>query len=344
MNRILAIIAEVILMTLPQNFNSGVPNAAVAEMVKIYDRAASEIVKALAVAIDTTNPSEQFKRARAARLGLAIDNATKKFGASIRPHIEDVSKESYQLGLRQGISQLKALGVRDHDTFRGTFAGVDERAVEIIARDIAVASVQAVDQLGQQSQRFLRAISAKEISDPAVSRAIAQGLVTGDPRIAMREVRELFREPGSQEDFRQLGNRQVKVGKATMSVRAYSEMLVRTRTREATVQARHNRLRESNVDLVIITGRVSKWFCTSYLGLICSIDGNSGKWPALSSLPGGGPPFHPNCSKGTRPYVEGLSDPAEEEAGLRALSEFQDRGSSRQPLSPDEVSAARGRI
>jgi len=334
-----------IIMPLPQNHNSGVPNAAVDEMVKIYDRAAQEIVKSLAVAIDTPDRGEQFKRARAARLALAIENATKKFGASIRPHIEAVSKESYTLGLRQGLTQLRDIGLRDKArAASGTFTGVDERAVQLIARDIASASVTAIDNLGQQSQRFLRTISSTEISDPAVSRAIAQGLVTGDPRIAQREVRDLFRKPGDEESYRTLGNRQIEVGNATMSVRAYSNMLVRTRTREATVQGRHNRLREADVDLVIIEGRVSRYFCTAYLGLICSIDGKSRKWPALSSLPGGGPPFHPNCSKGTRPYVEGLSPPDEEETGQAALVEFRDRGQSRANLDPDEMAAARGRI
>jgi len=332
-------------MPLPHNVNSGVPDAAVAEMVKIYDHAAQEIVKSLAVAIDTDSRGEQFKRQRAARLALSIENATRKFGASIRPHIEAVSNDSYQLGLRQGLKQLSDLGLRDTGrAATGTFSGVDERAVQLIAGEIAAASVTAIDNLGQQSQRFLRAISSKEISDPAVSRAIAQGLVTGDPRIAQREVRELFRETGNTDSYRKLGNRLIEVGSATMSVRAYSNMLVRTRTREATVQARHNRLREADVDLVIIEGRVSKYFCTAYLGLICSIDGKSSKWPALSSLPGGGPPFHPNCSKGTRPYVQGLSPPELEQAGKAALLEFRDRGQSREALDPDEMAAARARI
>lgn len=346
--KLLAHILGVILMAtpnLPRNHNSGVPNHVVGEMVKIYDRAAQEIVKALAVSIDTQDRGEQFRRARAARLALSIEQATRRFATSIRPHIERASTQSYELGLRQGISQLRDLGLREKDLpVRGAFTGVDEQAVELIARDIAAASVTAVDGLGQEAQRFLRAISSKEISDPAVSRAIAQGLVTGDPRAAKREVRELFREPGSEESFRRLGARQIQVGAATMNVRAYSEMLVRTRTREATEQARRNRLSQNNVDLVIIDGRVSRYFCTAYLGLICSISGSHPKWPALSSLPGGGPPFHPNCSKGTRPYVEGLSPPGEEESGLRALAEFRDRGGSRTNLDPGEMQAARGRI
>gem|GEM_PF-5391913 len=34
------------------------------------------------------------------------------------------------------------------------------------------------------------------------------------------------------------------------------------------------------------------------------LSGTSRKYPAYDDLPEGGPPFHPRCSKGTRPFVE----------------------------------------
>jgi hypothetical protein len=87
----------------------------------------------------------------------------------------------------------------------------------------------------------------------------------------------------------------------------YAEMVARTKTREASVDARHERLSELGLDLVAIVGRISKNFCTAFLGQVFSLSGNSDKYPAYSSLPGGGPPFHPNCSKSTRPFVEELA-------------------------------------
>jgi hypothetical protein len=58
-------------------------------------------------------------------------------------------------------------------------------------------------------------------------------------------------------------------------------------------------------------GLVSTHFCTAFLGQVFSLSGKSDKYPAYSELPGGGPPFHPNCSKSTRPFVEELASPAQ---------------------------------
>jgi hypothetical protein len=93
----------------------------------------------------------------------------------------------------------------------------------------------------------------------------------------------------------------------------YAELVARTRTREAQVQARHERLGELGIDLVSIVGRISNSFCTAFLGQVFSLSGTSAKYPAYASLPGGGPPFHPNCSKSTRPYVEALATQAQAE-------------------------------
>lgn len=93
----------------------------------------------------------------------------------------------------------------------------------------------------------------------------------------------------------------------------YAHMVATTKTREATCKARHERLKEQGIDLVTIVGKQSKYPCSQLLGKVFSLSGDHQKYPALSSL-GGGPPFHPNCSKSTAPFVEDLAD----EAALQA--------------------------
>lgn len=346
MNRLLAFI-QVVAMTLPLVHNSGVPDAVVNEIAAIYqavsDRISADVVNFIE---KHGTDSQEFKRARAAQLTRRMDEHLAQFSRAVRRPVDAASKASYTLGLRQGGNQLRALGLRPKDApVRGSFAAIDTTAIETLARDIVIASVRAADNLAETAKRVTRAIASTDIADADVSRALARGIASGDPRTAMREVRELFREPGSEESFRRLGNRTIQVGGAQMRIRNYAEMLVRTRTREAVVHARHETLQRNGVDLVIIDGRISKNFCTRYVGLICSISGSHEKWPALSSLPGGGPPFHPNCSKGTRPYVEGLSPPGEEESGQRALAELREFGvDTREGLDGDEMAAARGRI
>lgn len=102
--------------------------------------------------------------------------------------------------------------------------------------------------------------------------------------------------------------------------------------REATVTGRHAGLRELDrtvgaqlgvrTDLVQITGAVSLNFCTRYLGLVVSIDGARDGYPSIDELPGGGPPFHPLCSKGTTVYIEQLVSKGRQGMHTRALQEF----------------------
>jgi len=94
----------------------------------------------------------------------------------------------------------------------------------------------------------------------------------------------------------------------------YAQVVATTKVREATVKARHARLAGDGIDLVFVTGRISKNFCTAYLDKVFSISGRSKKYPPLSSLPNNGPPFHPNCSKSTQPYIADLADDAAQEA------------------------------
>lgn len=347
MKRTLAILLQVITMTLPLAHHSGVPDSVVAEIAAIYDQVAARISADVVnfVAREGTR-SQEFKRARAAEITARMEAHLRQFGRALQRPVIEASKASYALGLSQGRTQLQQLNVRIEGVpAQGSFALVDRGAVETLARDVVIASMTAAQDLAESARRVTRAIAATQIADADASRAIARGIASGDPRQAKREVRELFRQPGDEESYRKLGNRIITVGRANMTIRAYSETLVRTRTREAVVHARHEQLTRHGVDLVIIDGRISKNFCTRYIGLICSLGGDHPRWPAISSLPGGGPPFHPNCSKSTRPYIEHLASDRETNNGQRALREFEDQDfGNREPLDPTERQLARGRL
>jgi hypothetical protein len=62
---------------------------------------------------------------------------------------------------------------------------------------------------------------------------------------------------------------------------------------------------------VTIVGRITPWFCTAYVGKVFSLSGNDPDFPPLDSVPGGGPPFHPNCSKSTAPFIRELASDAQ---------------------------------
>ena len=53
------------------------------------------------------------------------------------------------------------------------------------------------------------------------------------------------------------------------------------------------------------------------------VNGNPIGFPPMSSLPGGGPPFHPNCTKGTRAIILAVADPMLIGTHLRAAQELE---------------------
>jgi len=285
-------------------YADGVPASARDVLVELYRQAAGRVQDAVLHPTGRTFRARRFTRARAAELIAQIDRVQAELKARTIAWVSDNAEKAYAAGQVSAVRQLEAAGLRRADLpVTGSLSQVDRRTVAVIAADMAIDLEAAAGRQAASAQRFLRAAGQRIVPDSALSEVIAAGAITGDVRGTVRQMRGLLnlREI---EDYRKAGQQLIEVGRATMSVRAYAEMLVTTRTREASVQGRHERLVANGRDLVSIVGRVSQNFCTEYLGRVFSITGASDRYPALAALPAGGPPFHPNCSKSTRAYIE----------------------------------------
>jgi hypothetical protein len=295
-------------------FADGIPRSAEQVLVDVYQRAGQRI------AAMVTNPTggrahaRKFNRARAAVLGKQIDQVLKEVKGFTVAWAPQAASSAFARGLRDANSQLTQAGVRmDPRTLTGSFSVIDRRTVAVIAADMAVSLDAALSDQAKSARRVLRAISSTAVADSQVSEIIAAGAVSGDVRATYKAMRKAIADgavasgelsAADVDSYRRAGQQIIRVGNADLTVRQYAQMLVRTRTRQATVQARHERLIQHDVRLVSIVGALSENFCTAYLGRVFSIDGSDDRYPSLAELPGGGPPFHPNCSKSTRAFIE----------------------------------------
>lgn len=290
-------------------FADGVSQNAQSILVDLYDDAAQKISETVLRPFGKTKDARTWSRARAATLIQQIERLRANVERQTSLWLGDNVPAAYARGLRTADSQLKALGLRNKDIpVQGGFSQVDERTVATIAADMAASLNNALDDQARAATRFLRAAQQAITPDAEISRVIGQAAIDGDMRQAVRDMRGLL-NPSKIEDYRKAGQQIIQVGKANMTVKAYAEMLVRTRLREATVHGRHERLIANGNDLVTVIGRISTNFCTEYVGRVFSITGASETYPALAELPGGGPPFHPNCSKSTTAYIERFATP-----------------------------------
>lgn len=316
------------------NVEQGAPRNREVVLVALYEDAARTINRAAAKAIEEigVKRNARFRLARAATLRAQIDKSIARLGVAGRAVVEPIARESYAMGLRQAVAQMREIGVADAVRLTGSraavaFTAVDDEAVNAIARDTVARMQNALADHGSRAVTVLRSVNADLSSlEPAINKTIARGILTGHPREADRALRRVIGGAAGLDaatSIRKLGAAQIEVGAWTGRIRDYVDIVTRTRTREATIMARHERLMDNGLDLVQITGRVSVNFCTRYIGLVVSLGDARDGFPSIHELPSDGPPFHPRCSKGTALFHAELSSSSRHTDNERARRAFE---------------------
>jgi len=252
-----------------------------------------------------TQGSREFRQAWAASQIEQIQQYMQQLDGASADWIGRNLPTAYQDGLDRGDKQAKESGVYADDSLplKGGFSQIDRRTIEIFASEIYGDLHKAGVSMESRAARLLRETAQQDLDEADLNAILAQGVIEGRPRDTIRRLKEELEavNVGTVKIIDKNGD------PMEFSAGDYASMVVRTKTREATVKARHNRLEELDLDLVAIVGKVSNHFCTAFLGQVFSLSGKSRQYPAYSDLPGGGPPFHPNCSKSTRPFVPELA-------------------------------------
>ncbi len=315
-------------------------------VVGLYDDAMRQINADLALAIEqlAESPdrrSAQFRQGRAAQLQGTFQRRLNALGQRALPGLMNAGEDGFKRGLRQARAQLNDVGLGPVVRAAGSsfsFGVQDRRIVEIAARDMLQRLQSGAGDHAARSVGLFRSLGAGPLfgRDVEVTRIIARGLTTGSPIKADRALRDLFRDPNApeRESYRRIGAKQITVGGWTGPVRTYTSTVVRTRSREATEAARHERLGENGIELVQIVGATSVNFCTRFLGLVVALGNAQGGFPSISELPSSGPPFHPNCSKSTAAYIDGVTSDRREAAHNQAIGAFRRAQSSGNLMKP----------
>jgi hypothetical protein len=160
------------------------------------------------------------------------------------------------------------------------------------------------DRMLKGIRRVLRRTQLDETLDKFVTERVAHGVAGGKAR---REVSKELK----QRLLTEYADKPIRIGGRNYQVDAYAKMVARTKTAEAQVAGTINRVAEAGEDLVMVSAHGATDGCGFYEGKVFSISGTSEKYPPVSHLPNGGPPFHPNCRHGLAPFVERLASSTE---------------------------------
>jgi len=278
----------------------------VAELVRRYEESAATL-KDLVLNPKGRSPEAQaFNRARAATTLGQVQAEIDRLKKSATNWTGTALDRAIDRGKAVADEQLAQIPDSFLQVKRSNFAGLDRRAVEVLAKDTVGDLIKAADSMGNQAKTSLKHMAATGVTNAEVNQILTRGVISGNPDAAIRELKDALKKVHGKTVMITDKNGDPM----NFDVGTYAKLVANTKTREAVCQARHDRLQERGIDLVRVVGRVSKTFCTFYLGKVFSISGTSTKYPPLSGLPSGGPPFHPNCSKSTAPFIEKLASAA----------------------------------
>jgi hypothetical protein len=268
-----------------------------------------------------------FQRGKASRLLAQVDEISKRTGEASDRWVSASTRRIYKAAAGQvDLKLAKAgaglpLGPVGADWMR-----INERAVNQFSRQIAQDLARAQQGLADTGRRIISKTSQLVVANPALSETIAKGLVSGgNLRNIGRSLQARLAEGGKELlDSGAMTAAQLKricdfdagviqAGRMRLPLPYYCEMVAGYQLREASTAATLERLGDigrelgdpDTFDLVIIVGPEGGCdVCDEYVGEIYSISGRSKDY---EPLPGGGPPWHPNCTHNVAPYIEALA-------------------------------------
>jgi hypothetical protein len=299
--------------------------ALIQEIERIYRDAAKRLrQQIIAPAGGGSDSAREWNQSRAAQIYAQVKQEIDQLKGRATRWTSNALQESFDKGLATADRQLRAAGVSGVaqspsavSSISGSFAGLDRATVQILAQDAAGDFVKAANSMQLNAFQALQGMAATGVTNAQVSRILAGAVIEGQPEAAVLQLKiALQKIHGDKVTI------QNKAGNPmTFDVDYYARLVATSKTSEAQIRARHQRIAEKGIYTVRIIGPSAIDICGPFVGHIYSLPGYTGsKYPPLSSLPRGGPKFHPNCSHSTSPYGEGLSYPAQEESAASAAA------------------------
>lgn len=266
------------------------------ELADTFRASQRQILRQLQAAIRVGN----LEYARNRRLQLAAVLATlDQLGAATEPAARRAVREAFDEGSQSAATSIGAQIGREVP-IPEAFTGVSKEAVEMLQRSASERLRAARVTVGRRTE---------DLYAKAGRRAAVRALLgaDGSPQAAARSLsRDLLRDPEVKKLFKDGVTGFVDRANKKWALDTYSEMVVRTTTREAVVQGQVIRMASHGVNLARVSMHASACkICAPYEGRLISLDGSmtefQGQAVGDASVPL--PPYHPNCRHTIEPVV-----------------------------------------
>lgn len=271
--------------------------AAVRDLLRTLSAAQREITSQIEDALRHANLARAAeRRAQLARLVALLD----QIGADVDPRARLLVAEAHAQGAARAATQIAGLSVTAPE-IPGAFTAISAESVAALQdatlgrlRDARRTVGRTVNDVYARAGRraALRAVLGAEGSPVDAARQLRGDLMT------KRDVRMLMRDSRGAVGFVD------KAGKR-WGLDTYSEMVVRTTTREAVVQGAIDRMASHGINLARVSMHASSCkICTQYEGRLVSLDGAVTEYEGETVMDASAiPPYHPNCAHSLQPVT-----------------------------------------
>lgn len=249
-------------------------------LARIYRESISDLTKLLR----RRKGVSEFSRQRARALLKQSTEILERLDNQAAQWIAQNVPKSYLRGIRVAELGFGEIGVAGRSAVQPL---IHQEAIQVLVNDLQADLVETTVRLERGFRKLVTRTQLEAIKDRAITKSVAKGIVKGSARRKVsREIRENILS-----EFLEKG---ITINGRTYDAGKYAELVARTKTREAQSAGTVNRVIDSGHDLVMVTAHGAKDGCGPFEGKVFSVSGTSDVYPALSSLPNGGPPFHPN--------------------------------------------------
>lgn len=251
-------------------------NKAISTLRRIVRAAQREIAKNAAHSVMSATASEHSWQRRLE----AIEKLYKIINTVFSSFAESEIPKSYKDQLIKTKKTFNEVGRRAISSPRTNVA--NELIIDSIVK-MGRATRAGLDEI----QRLFRSAQQAVISDVKISELLAQGIMTNNTPDNLKKVlkSELYKKIVNDEKIIVINDRSYRADK-------YSELVARTRTREAQTNAIVETVRSFGEDSVTVSIHGTDCdVCSQFEGRTYSISGVNSQHPPLTDRP----PFHPNC-------------------------------------------------
>ena len=270
----------------------------VRELERIYGVAEREIAREMAL-MDIGN----YRELKAVRTQEKIYRLVKMLNTAAIKWSKGAVREAYERGYAVSRTRFEILGIKKDEEFNGK---THEQAIEyqadktmddlIKANQSIKLNVATFIYLARQTARGLSQFQAFDMRDEQlIDELLGDALRAGETRgYALKAVREYYAEQFGDAKF-------IRINARNYEMRAYADLVAKTRLRVVQTEAVKNSCQEYNNDLIQISDHGCDCdICRDYEGNVYSISGSHPTYPYLDAWP----PYHPRCQHNALPTSE----------------------------------------